>query len=277
MADDDIIGMQNPLFKIMNACRTKKEDSPMNEDSSINEDSVMNSVAPINSRNEINVTFEYNKDHFSFLSHKDEFLSSLFYKFRDKINDFETDFNFVGRNTRINNLYDPKKKLGEVNIDNFPRFNITVYKKNDLIGGGFSLNFTDLSKQIYEEHYFSDKAPSYRVICKGINIYGICKLDKCKAYNKEVIDPLKKKKEFDLINEKDCLKCPECKALISPKTVGFHLCEYKIKGTKFENGKGIPFEFNGKADNKDSVQYYNPDKNGTTIIVELKIEITKYL
>ena len=257
---DDYTGYQNPMFKIMNSYQFKNENSPKNEG------------LTINSGNQ--VIFEYNGNRFCFYSHKDEFLSSLFYKFRERINDFKTDFNFQSTNAGINNL-DPKKKLGEV-WDAIFIFNITVIKTNNLTGRGFCINFTDLSKQIYEEVYFSDSAPSYRLICKGINIFGICKFKKCKAYNKEVIAPLKKRK-FDLIKEKDILECPECEGLISPKTIGFHLCKYKIKGTKFEDGKGIPFEFNGKADNNNSVQYYNPDRNGQTTVVELIIEITKYL
>ena len=258
----DETGMQNTLFKISNKYPPKNEDSPMNLGSTIN------------SGNVINVQFKLNNGNsYYFVSHKEEFLSSLFYKFRDRINDFNTDFLFINNCS----LYlDPKKKLGEVS-KNFNFFSISAFEIKEASGGDFCSIFTDLSKQIYEEHYFSDKAPSYRVICKGINIYGICKFKKCKAYNKEVIAPLRKRKEFDLIEEKDILECPECQAIIYPKTVGFHLCEYKIKGTKFENGEGIPFEFNAKADNKDSVQYYNPDKNGKTTIVELIIEITKYL
>lgn len=262
----DETGMKNPIFQ--------KLCPPKNEDSSINEDSPMNLGSTINSGNVINVQFRLqNREYYNFVSHKEEFLSSLFYKFRDRINDFNTDFHFINNNF----ILDPKKKLGEVNPKNSTPFSISVFKIKEVNGSGYCSFFTDLSKQIYEEHYFSDKAPSYRVICKGINIYGICKSKKCKAYNKEVIAPLKKRKEFDLIKERDNLECPECEGIISPKTVGFHLCEYKIKETKYENGEVIPFEFNAKADNKDSVQYYNPDKNGQTTIAELIIEITKYL
>lgn len=271
--DEDLTGIQNPINKIMNLGLLKNEKSSMNEGTSMNEESQKNESPIINSGNAMHVIFKYYGDRFYFSSHKDEFLSSLFYKFREQINDFKTDFNF-----QTNDIYrlDPKKKLGDVNKENHFIFYINANEIKTITGGGFCINFTDLSKQIYEEHYFSDKAPSYRVICKGMNIYGICKFKKCKAYNKEVIAPIEKIK-FDLIKEKDILECPECEGIIFPKTVGFHLCEYKIKGTKFENGKGIPFDFNGKADNDDSVQYYNPDKNGQTTIVELIIEITKYL
>ena len=117
------------------------------------------------------------------------------------------------------------------------------------------------------------------MVCKGINIFGICKYKKCpEVFNEEVIIPLEKN-HFDVIREKEVLECPVCEAPIHPKTIGFYLCEYNIKGTKagYKCGKCEPFEFNGKADNENSVQYFNPDKNGETILSELEIEITKFL
>ena len=152
---------------------------------------------------------------------------------------------------------------------------INAFKETELKGGGFSLQFTDISKKIYEEQYFTEEAPSYRIVGEGINIYGICKVKKCKAYKEEVIYPLGDKQRFDLIKEKEDLECPECGGNIIPKTVGFFLCNYKITGKKYENGKIEDFEFEGKANNKGSIQYYNPDKNGETIVVQLIIEITK--
>jgi hypothetical protein len=139
------------------------------------------------------------------------------------------------------------------------------------------MKFTDISKQISEQIYFSSTAPSYRKVTKGINICGICKYKKCNAYNKEVIAPLENVKIFNLIDERENLECPECGALIVPKTLCFYLCEYKIKGRKLDNEKLDKFEFNGKANKKDSAQYYSPDKNGETKITELIIEIIKYL
>ena len=79
------------------------------------------------------------------------------------------------------------------------------------------------------------------------------------------------------MKEKDDLECPECGGIIIPKTLGFHLCEYKIEGTKFIDKKGEDFEIKGKAENANSIQYFNPDKNGEIMIVKLVIEITKDL
>jgi len=154
---------------------------------------------------------------------------------------------------------------------------ITPFSKGQVTGAGLSLNFTDLSKNIYEEHYFSKTAPDYRTVSKGINVYGICKGKKCKAYNKEVICPLKKKKSFDLLKEKDDLECPICGSLIIPKTLGFFSCKYRIKGKKCEDDKITPFELRDKASKKDSIRYFNPDKNGSVMFIELIAEVIEFL
>ena len=85
-------------------------------------------------------------------------------------------------------------------------------------GAGGAMLFTDLSKNKAKEIGFSKNAPSYRRATKGINIFGICNCKKCKAYKKEVVVPIKKKK-LDLIKERDELFCPECESTIIPKTV----------------------------------------------------------
>ena len=154
---------------------------------------------------------------------------------------------------------------------------IRVVLVGQLPGGGLSLNFTDLSKNIYEEHYLSKASSGYRIVSKGINVYGICKGKKCKAYNKEVICPLKEKKYFDLLKERDDLECPICGCLIIPKTLGFFSCEYRIKGKKWENDITTPFELRDKASNKDSIRYFNPDKNGSVMFIELIAEVIEFL
>lgn len=71
--------------------------------------------------------------------------------------------------------------------------NILVKKANEIIGGGFPMLFSDVSKNKTKELTISKKAPSYRKITKGINIFGICKFKKCLAYQKEVVVRIKKK------------------------------------------------------------------------------------
>ena len=215
-----------------------------------------------------NVRIRYNNISFNVICEKDESLSSVFEKFKKQSGMEDQNLYFISDGKKLC----PEMKLNQINSSR-----IDAHKENNIIGGTYGLNFTDVSKQVHEEHYFSDKAPSYRIVTKGINIYGICKGKNCKAYKKEVVVPLKNIKKFDLMEEKDDLECPECGGIIIPKTLGFHLCEYKIEGTKFVDNKGEDFEIKGKAENKNSIQYFNPDKNGKTMIVKLIIEITKDL
>lgn len=226
-----------------------------------------------NKNNSINVRFNCNNGkRYIIIANKDELLSSLFVKFRNRIKDYKNDYHFVHNCKPLNS----DCKLGEL-YSYESIFEIDASLINENSGGILSLNFTDLSKQIHEDHYFSEEAPSYRLVSKGINIYGICKFKKCKAYEQEVIVPLEGSNRLDLIKDKDNLECPECGGLVIPKTIGFYLCKYNINGTKFESGKGVPFSFSGIAKNRDSVQYYSPDKNGETTIVELVVEITEFL
>ena len=202
---------------------------------------------------------------------RNELFSTVIEKFKKDSGIFYSDICFLYNGIEI----DPNKTLQELDIRDMSP--IIVLEHYNVIGTGFPINFTDISKNIYEEHYFSETAPDYRIVSKGINVYGICKGKKCKAYNMEVICPLKNKKIFNLLEEKDDLECPICGSLIVPKTLGFFCCEYRIKGKKLENDYNRPFELRDKASNKDSIRYFSPDKNGKAMITELIAEVIKFL
>ena len=219
----------------------------------------------------INCRIDFGFKNYNYIVKRNELFSSVIEKFK-KDSGLVSEFKCIYDGKTIN---DPNKTLEELDIrDLVP---IEVETICNCPGGGFSINFTDVSKNIHEEHYFSKTAPDYRIVSKGINVYGICKGKKCKAYNKEVICPLKNKKIFNLLDEKENLECPICGSLIIPKTLGFFSCEYRIKGKKCENDMIIPFELRDKASNKDSIRYFDPDKNGKTIITELIVEVIKFL
>ena len=216
----------------------------------------------------VNACFRYNNKSYNVVCEKDESLSSVFEKFKKQSGTEGQNLYFISEGKRIY----PEMKLKYINFSR-----IEAHNEETIIGGIYGLNFTDVSKDIHEEHYFSKKAHSYRIVTNGINIYGICKGKKCIAYKKEVIVRLKNIKKFDLMKEKDNLECPECEGIIIPKTLGFHLCEYKIKGSKVVDKKVEDFEIKGIAKNANSIQYFSPDKNGETMIVKLIIEITRDL
>ena len=207
---------------------------------------------------------------YSLICDKNESFSSIFQRFKKK-----------SKTDGLNLYYikDGKELTPEMNLQQmYNNINIRVFNKCSLSGGLGPMSFTGVSKQNREEHYFSDDARSYRIVTQGINIYGKCKGDrKCKGYEKEVIVPLGKIKRYNLIDNRDNLECPECKGYVIPKTLGFYLCEYIVKGKKINGEKIESFHFTGKADNKESIQYIIPEENGKTTFIELIIEITKYI
>ena len=219
----------------------------------------------------INCLIRFNGNCYHYSVKRNELFSSVIEKFK-KDSGLVSGFEFHYNSRKIN---DPNKTMGELDIRDWSSIEVVIVCYCP--GAGFSINFTDVSKNIHEEHYFSKTAPDYRIVSKGINVYGICKGKKCKAYNKEVICPLKNKKIFNLLDEKENLECPICGSLIIPKTLGFFSCEYRIKGKKCENDTITPFELRDKASNKDSIRYFNPDKNGKTMITELIVEVIKFL
>jgi hypothetical protein len=115
---------------------------------------------------------------------------------------------------------------------------ITVLSPNGLKGqGGYPMiDFVDVSSGKIKRLKFDKKAPSWRAVNKGLNIFGICNNSKCKAFKKEVVYPteLKEKLIFNLNEELLNIKCPICHKIIKPKTCGFWNCEYQFVGKKFK-------------------------------------------
>jgi len=202
---------------------------------------------------------------------RNELLSSVFEEFKKNSGKLYSKFLFIYNST----ILDQNKTLKEYNILQGDIINALEYE--NVLGGGLPINFTDVSKNIYIEQKFSKKVPDYKIASKGINVIGICKGRGCKAYNQAVICPLKEKKKFNLIEEKDDLECPKCRNLLIPKTLGFYSCEYKIKGKKYEKDNITSFELEDKAIKKDSIKYFDPEKNGNTIIIELIVEVINFL
>ena len=219
---------------------------------------------------EINIFLNFYSNIIVYHFNKKELFSSVVEKFKkeSKTSDKKCKFIYNGKSLELN------KTLEELNL--LDKCNINVLEE-DRITGGISMIFTDLSKNIHEERYFSKTAPDFRIASKGINVFGICHSKKCKAHKKEVIWPLKEKTSFNLIKEKDDLECPICGNLISPKTLGFYSCEYLIKGKKCENDIIKSFELRDTASNQNSIRYFNPDENGSTIITDLTVEVIKML
>ena len=201
----------------------------------------------------------------------DEKASDIIQKYRWKSGNNDLTMKFIYNAKNLN----PSLTVAEAGLT--MNANIFAVTTKGVKGGGFPMMFTDLSKNRTKEIGFSKKAPSYRKVTKGINIFGICKFKKCKAYKKEVVVRIKKKK-LDLIKERDDLLCPECEAIIIPKTVGFYLCKFVIYGKKVENRQEEDFRNEeDEANNKDSLKYFDPELNGEVMVTELIFEVLEYL
>jgi len=201
----------------------------------------------------------------------DEKVSDVIERYRIKSNDNNPKARFIYNSKQLN----PDLTVSESGLTNNAIIHVE-YKEN-MCGGGYSMMFTDTSKNKTREIKISKTAPSYRQVIKGINIVGICNFKKCKAYKKLVVVKIKKKK-LDLIKERDELFCPECEATIIPKTVGFYLCKFVIYGKKLEGGKEESFRNKeDEANKKDSVKYFDPELNGEVMVTELVFEVLEYL
>ena len=102
---------------------------------------------------DINVIFEYLGQKYNIISKKEEFLNIIIEKFKNRIGDHKEELLFFYKYKALNS----KKRLRDILSGNKKFIYINVHKiKNGVDGvGGFDcMNFTDLSKQIYEQLYF---------------------------------------------------------------------------------------------------------------------------
>ena len=216
-----------------------------------------------NNSDEFNVIFRRGDHAIIVQCLKSEKVSDLIQKYRNESGDSDCSKKFIFNGKQLNGYL----TVAEVGI--VKDANIFVVPTKGIKGGGYPMMFSDVSKNKTKEIFFSKSAPSYRKAGKGINIFGICPRRKCKAFNKEVVIPIKKK-IFDLIKEKENLFCPECDSLIIPKTVGFYLCKFRIYGKKIENDEIENFQNEDDvANNKKSLKYFDPDLNGEVMVIEL--------
>ena len=153
---------------------------------------------------------------------------------------------------------------------------ITICCVNAVRGGGDTNVFANLSDDYITQSNvtkFNDpRIPDWRVVAKGINLYGICENSKCKAKGKQVIMNVESK-EIDLYKENFMGKCPMCGKHFDLDTCGFYFCDYKLEGSYFDkevdDWVNLPEDTKSTRDQKES--YYDPSK-----IVEGKQSKVKY-
>ena len=158
----------------------------------------------------------------------------------------------------------------------------TLHLVLKLRGGGFGgtgKNFTDPEKVEPKGIKFSDKAPFYRAVTKGMNLFGICENKNCMAFKKEVIY----KFGFGTFDIKNDMKnnppeCPACEfRLREVSTCAFWQCKYSYVGVKYENKELKDVNYSNSNSKEDQVDYFDPGENGenNSVWVELKITANK--
>ena len=139
-------------------------------------------------------------------------------------------------------------------------------------GGISALEFIDIDNLTKTKKlYFSKKAPKWRQVSLGLNLFGKCINNKCEAYDEEVIYTAGINSEFDFSSDRKRIRCPICNKNFVPLTMGFWKCEYQIKGEKLKNGDYQEININGKETRGNDFEYYDPYKNETTSWSWLKI------
>ena len=119
--------------------------------------------------------------------------------------------------------------------------------------------------------------PNYLMVDEGINLFGICKNEKCIAYHKEVCSifgfgTFNLIKDLDEISEK-CPKCPSCEnPLLKLETCGFKRCKYNYNGYKIEDKKPVYVNYSNSISENDKLDYFAVSiEENKSLWVNLKI------
>ena len=153
--------------------------------------------------------------------------------------------------------------------------------KNKVIGGGIydGLKFVDPSNASVKQIGLSKKAPKWRIISKGLNLFGICKNKKCDAFKNEVVfktldgEIQQEGYIFDMIESRSKIRCPICNKIFDPTTCGFYKCEYQFIGEKLEDGENASYDSKTRETKGNTVEYYDPKKGDEARWFKLKIYV----
>ena len=160
-------------------------------------------------------------------------------------------------------------RLGDYNIQNESTLRLVLR----LRGAGPPMYFVNVDKGVIQNLDFSDSAPAWRGVTKGLNLFGICKTKDCQAFDKEVVHKVGINKKFNLQNNVLYIHCPLCEGIIVPKTCGFWKCEYQFVGDKIEDGKLKHIDTKSKETKGDNFEYFDPYDNDSSLWTNLDIYI----
>ena len=177
----------------------------------------------------------------------------------------------VGRLLENNN-----KTLFDYHIQNGTSIFFMTIKNRG--GGGLPMVFSNLREMEFRN--FSETAPKWRRVGKGLNFFGICGCKMCDAGKNysEVIYPMKLglNEKFNLINNRDKIICPICSSFIEPKTIGLYKCEISVNGKYIINDRCENFSHDFSSDSKDGIKAFKYGEDNDVIWTELIFKINKY-
>ena len=165
--------------------------------------------------------------------------------------------------------------LADINIQKESTLHLVLRPRGGEFGGSGKI-FTDPEKVEPKGLKFSDKAPFYRAVTKGMNLFGICENKNCMAFKKEVIYKFGFG-TFDLINDmkNNPPECPACEfRLREVTTCAFLQCKYSYVGVKYENKQLKDVNYSNSNSKEDQVDYFDPGENGENNSVWLELKIT---
>ena len=162
-------------------------------------------------------------------------------------------------------------------------YNFDLDQRSKIKGGADSYDFMfiDPSNSNIKELKISKNGPEWTVISEGLNIFGICENNKCKAHNKEVIFRTLKDRSslpgegliFNMIENIWKIRCPICNKIFRPKTCGFYNCEYQFIGKKIEDGEVESYNSNQRKTNKNKFESFESKGKKEVRWAELKIYV----
>ena len=199
----------------------------------------------------------------------------------DKLNisDKDTKFTFNKKTYSMNSLQ-TFQQIGMTSGGN-----IVVFSQAISGGGEDSNKFANLSEEFIRKDNVSNynpNIPPWRTIGKGINLYGICKNERCEANGKQVIMHVESD-QYDIYNEGFMGKCPMCKKHFDLVTCSFYKCDYNCEGTYFDRYKDdwvdLPDEIRKTSGGKDFYYDYNKlvdNKEGKVKYKKLILKVINY-
>jgi len=148
----------------------------------------------------------------------------------------------------------------DYHIENGDTFSLSLVAPT----GGFGmkpLTFNKLDKEGILTLNFDLNGPDYRSITQGLNLYGKCKSEGCKAFDKNIWIQ-KGIGTYHLSEELYESKCPSCHQIVPAveiNNLGFWDCNYKIIGKRI--GTEAPINWENSAP-KDNFTTFRPEDNG---------------